>query len=328
MPKELFRVNNGRLIKLREWTVNCEGSFDLRTEAGKVKPKALSPTSYSAPNGASMRPNSDFQQRLVSGFKGAKVVVYAVAAGTPLPDDLILVHEHTDHYSLQPAKEMSLPDLNGKITTFLETNSTILKKEQWLQMYPKVTEPSNGIDEGTVTRQFSVISINSSFPTSLLRYNSQQRSNLFDHKNQGSDDVADDAVTVSSDGLVYPAVTKNMPFSNGAIFMPNTFMMQEIIRAAFDQYVDDVEDGKCPESPLVLWIPKGTLLPRDLILLHEHTSQFSLQPSRPMTISDLNNLLDNFYSKHAEVKTARQWLKENPFESAVADDAMVKWMAI
>ena len=44
--------------------------------------------------------------------------------------------------------------------------------------------------------------------------------------------------------------------------------------------------------------------------------------------TDLNNLLDNFYSKHAEVKTARQWLKENPFESAVADDAMVKWMAI
>ena len=65
-----------------------------------------------------------------------------------------------------------------------------------------------------VTRQFSVISINSSFPTSLLRYNSQQRSNLFDHKNQGSDDVADDAVTVSSDGLVYPAVTKNMPCSH------------------------------------------------------------------------------------------------------------------
>ena len=28
--------------------------------------------------------------------------------GTPLPDDLILVHEHTDHYSLQPAEEMSL----------------------------------------------------------------------------------------------------------------------------------------------------------------------------------------------------------------------------
>lgn len=29
-------------------------------------------------------------------------------AGTELPEDLMLVHERTDHYSLQPAKEMTL----------------------------------------------------------------------------------------------------------------------------------------------------------------------------------------------------------------------------
>ena len=44
--------------------------------------------------------------------------------------------------------------------------------------------------------------------------------------------------------------------------------------------------------------------------------------------TDLNHLLDDFYSKHAEAKTAEQWLDENPFESAVADDAMVKWMTV
>ena len=204
MPKELFRVNNGRLIKLREWTVNCEGSFDLRTEAGKVKPKALSPTSYSGkpylyhirvevcnrlqsqprmvPRCVQIRTFSNDWCQASKEPKSSSMLLLQVSdeqirpshmqcmlrhIGTPLPDDLILVHEHTDHYSLQPAKEMSLPgnnshsphyvnvlisilsDLNGKITTFLETNSTILKKEQWLQMYPKVTEPSNGIDEGT-----------------------------------------------------------------------------------------------------------------------------------------------------------------------------------
>ena len=41
---------------------------------------------------------------------------------------------------------------------------------------------------------------------------------------------------------------------------------------------------------------------------------------------DLNNLLE-FYSNHAEMKTAEQWLEENGFSSAVADDAMVEWVA-
>ena len=46
IPKELFRVNNGRYIQLREWTVKRSRSYDLRTEAGNVKPKALNPMSY------------------------------------------------------------------------------------------------------------------------------------------------------------------------------------------------------------------------------------------------------------------------------------------
>lgn len=47
MPKELFRVNNGHLIRLRDRSVKETGSYDLLTEAGKVKPKALDPATYS-----------------------------------------------------------------------------------------------------------------------------------------------------------------------------------------------------------------------------------------------------------------------------------------
>lgn len=78
-----------------------------------------------APNGASLRPNTATQNRLVHGLKGFNVVVYAIPAGMynlegtvskmnnlspgiQLPSDLVLVHERTDHYSLQAAKEMSL----------------------------------------------------------------------------------------------------------------------------------------------------------------------------------------------------------------------------
>jgi hypothetical protein len=80
--------------------------------------------------------------------------------GSQLPDDLILIHERNDHYSLQAKKEMtldgepnlsncfvtkcsainSLPELNTKITNFLEVKGQCLTKEQWLQRYPQPTE--------------------------------------------------------------------------------------------------------------------------------------------------------------------------------------------
>lgn len=33
--------------------------------------------------------------------------------GTDIPEDLLLVHERTDHYSLQPARSMNI---NGKLS--------------------------------------------------------------------------------------------------------------------------------------------------------------------------------------------------------------------
>ena len=45
-PKELFRVNNGPSIALRDRTVKKTATYDLLTEAGKVKPKALDPNTY------------------------------------------------------------------------------------------------------------------------------------------------------------------------------------------------------------------------------------------------------------------------------------------
>ncbi|KAF1961563.1 hypothetical protein CC80DRAFT_401956 [Byssothecium circinans] len=143
VPKELFRVNNGRAVRLREWSLQRQRSYDILTDAGKVSAKALDPKTYRKPNGASMRPNSAFQKRLVSSLKGANTIVYAVPAGVPLPDDLILVHEHTDHYSLQAAKEMTLPELNDKITNFLQFKGRVFSKDQWLQAYPQPTKPSN-----------------------------------------------------------------------------------------------------------------------------------------------------------------------------------------
>jgi hypothetical protein len=48
IPKELFRLNNGNTVRLRAHPGprKPQRSFDLLTEAGMVKPKALNPEIY------------------------------------------------------------------------------------------------------------------------------------------------------------------------------------------------------------------------------------------------------------------------------------------
>lgn len=62
-------------------------------------------------------------------------------------------------------------------------------------------------------RPFSVIAIQSSFPASLLRYNSRPRSSLFDYnkRHEREDEPIDDGVEVSENGLVCPAVSNRLP---------------------------------------------------------------------------------------------------------------------
>ncbi|KAL9099500.1 MAG: hypothetical protein Q9163_005005 [Psora crenata] len=137
VPKELFRVNNGTSVTLRDRNIKKVGSYDLLTEGGKVKPKALDPKSYAAPNGASLRPNTSNQNRLVQSFKGSNTIIYAIPSGIKLPDDLVLVHEYSDHYSLQAAQDMTLEEINTKITNFLNEHAEKFTKEQWLKKYPE-----------------------------------------------------------------------------------------------------------------------------------------------------------------------------------------------
>lgn len=43
-----------------------------------------------------------------SSMMSRKALMLMVKAGAQLPEDLLLVHERSDHYSLQAAKEMTL----------------------------------------------------------------------------------------------------------------------------------------------------------------------------------------------------------------------------
>ncbi|GBF66430.1 hypothetical protein TMEN_9150 [Trichophyton mentagrophytes] len=142
IPKELFRINNGRVVRLRAYPGprRPPGLFDLLTYNGMVQPKALNPATYQPPNGASMRPNTPKMQQTAAGLRGSSVCIYTVDAGIRIPDDLILVHEFKDHYSLQARNAMTIEDLNAKITRFLEGSGRCLSKDEWLREYPEATE--------------------------------------------------------------------------------------------------------------------------------------------------------------------------------------------
>ncbi|KAL4941592.1 hypothetical protein BDV06DRAFT_235991 [Aspergillus oleicola] len=142
IPKEIFRINNGPIIRLRAYPGprRPKGLFDLLTYEGKVQPKALNAFTYKPPNGASMRPNTPKMHLLANILRGDSACIYSVPAGIPTPDNLILVHEFRDHYSLQPREEMTVDNLNASITQFLQARGRCFTKEEWLWQYPEPTE--------------------------------------------------------------------------------------------------------------------------------------------------------------------------------------------
>ena len=64
-------------------------------------------------------------------------------------------------------------------------------------------------------RALSIISIHSTFPASLLRFQNLKSSSLFDFSTcHGQECVLEDGITVSKDGLVYPTVSTDLPCAN------------------------------------------------------------------------------------------------------------------
>lgn len=133
-------MNNGYHIKLRVFREHRE-AWDIVAEDGRVEPKALNPKTYVGPNGATMRANTPYQQSLLTTrLRGQDVLVYAVPKGVVLPDDLILVQEGSDRWSLQPAKEMSMSDLNHKMSDFFWKEARVYSRNEWIKEYPWATE--------------------------------------------------------------------------------------------------------------------------------------------------------------------------------------------
>ncbi|OCK74845.1 hypothetical protein K432DRAFT_386567 [Lepidopterella palustris CBS 459.81] len=159
------------------------------------------------------------------------------------------------------------------------------------------------------------------FPASLLRLNAgatfkqlhDERKALSEH--YSADDMAKVLKELDKDSVDWT----RLPVSDGATLMPNTFDMQQIIRGAVDRYYEDQDNGVIAERPFLFTILK--------VLVRITLAAFSLQPSRPSSPNVLNRILDDFYSKHAETRTAEDWLDEHDYQDAFADEEETLWMA-
>jgi len=136
-PATLARIQTGPKVNLRDRTVKPKGSFDLLTKNDVVEPIPSSQKKFTFPNGCSLRsPTSTTFQDVAEAFNGDNVKVFIIKEGTPIPDDLVLLYEKTDHFSLQCSKPMPLTELNTKITDFLERHATVMTRKEYQNKFP------------------------------------------------------------------------------------------------------------------------------------------------------------------------------------------------
>eukprot|EP01137_Pigoraptor_chileana_P020208 Opistho-2@82274 len=141
-PCELFRIGAKRGVVLRDFAKQealGRAAFDFHFEKdGLIHPRPGS--EFLGPNGMSLRPGGPNLGNILSSFRGD--VIYAIPAGTFLPPHFVLLHEHTDHYSLQTTEPVTLKEINKRMTDFVEQFPVITRK-QYFERFPLFARPSS-----------------------------------------------------------------------------------------------------------------------------------------------------------------------------------------
>lgn len=101
VPAELFRLQSQRSARLRDYYVQKQlnrSSYDFVPEAdGLIHP--MTGDVFRKPNGMSLRPACPTLYEILGNFNGD--IIYVIPKGIKLPSELVLLHEHTTHYSMQ-----------------------------------------------------------------------------------------------------------------------------------------------------------------------------------------------------------------------------------
>lgn len=135
-PKTLYRVQSKLPVALREYKEQLKRgrtSFDIKLSSrGYCVP--MFGNVYHTPNGMTLLALGDDLRSVIESFR-AIPSIYKVPKHTPVPNELILLHEHGDQYSLQvKGKRMRLKELNARLTNFLELLPCLTKEELLKEM--------------------------------------------------------------------------------------------------------------------------------------------------------------------------------------------------
>lgn len=150
-PITLFRMQGRPAVTLRLRAAQLalgRKSFDIVEKDGFVHPMPPSSKTYNGPNGMSMRPSGQMFAALLAGF-GDEVRIFEVPVGTPIPPELVLLHERGDHYSMQPAKVMPAAELNSRLTAWLASPGVRVfrDRDECYAAHPELLPENAGFSE-------------------------------------------------------------------------------------------------------------------------------------------------------------------------------------
>lgn len=143
LPITLYRIQPRLPVRLRDYdTQQAKGreSFDIKIrDDGNVHPAIGE--EWIGPNGMSLRPGNDTMLNILHNWRG-ETMVYRLNEGLQLPEELIVLHERDDHYSMQTTEPVSLDTLNERITELLET-SPVQTKQQFIEQMEDLDDQDN-----------------------------------------------------------------------------------------------------------------------------------------------------------------------------------------
>lgn len=143
LPKTLYRIQARLPVKLRDYDAQMakgRASFDIKThDDGLVHP--AHGDEWIGPNGMSLRPATDTMLGILEDWKG-EPTIFRLNEGLQLPDNLIVLHERDDHWSMQPREPCTLESLNQSLTELLE-NSPAQTREQFQEQMEDLDDQDN-----------------------------------------------------------------------------------------------------------------------------------------------------------------------------------------
>ncbi|KAB8576191.1 hypothetical protein FH972_025719 [Carpinus fangiana] len=145
-------------------------------------------------------------------------------------------------------------------------------------------------------RCISVKSTYNAFPATLVRHQTHRHSSLFPASGIAKY-PAEDGVKVSSTGHVCTGAALEDGPSSGALFMPNTFLGNELMRRRMDEYFDESEEDNTVSAPVAVSVA-----------------------------NEFNDELDKFYSESAKVTTLEEWVEAHDYGDAASDSDSSAWM--